>query len=89
MAIALTVAYQLSGIGVVSEYAKQLFLVIEEGNEREADDNVLILGYFQVISVFASGYLITKFGRRPIMIIGMVIICVSLLCACLSSAILS
>lgn len=75
----LSVANQLSGITAILEYAKQLFLTIENGNEDEADSSVLLLGFFQVVVTCSSGFLISKFGRRPIMLIGMGIIILALL----------
>jgi MFS family permease len=78
LSIMLAAATQLSGVNAVLEYAKQLFLVVEEGDEAEADMSVLFLGIFQVFATFLSGFLINHFGRRPLMLTGLGIIIVSL-----------
>ncbi len=78
----LAVANQASGIIAIFEYSKQLFVKIEE-NVGEADRTLLILGFFQVIVTFISGFFINKYGRRPMMLIGQSIIVASLFgCVC-------
>jgi MFS family permease len=53
--------------------------VIEDGDESEADVSVLGLGFFQVLVTFISGFFINKFGRRPMMLVGMAIVSITLL----------
>lgn len=40
--------------------------------------SVMMLGFFQVICTVVGGILVNKFGRRPLMLIGMTIIFLSL-----------
>lgn len=77
----LAVASQASGIVAILEYSKQLFVKIDQ-DESEASSTLLILGFFQVVVTFISGFFINRFGRRPMMLIGEIIIVASLL-ACL------
>jgi MFS family permease len=74
----LAIATQTSGIVAILEYSKQLFDKIDE-RFVAADTILLVLGFFQVVAVFLGGLLINRFGRRPIMLCGQVIIVLSLL----------
>ncbi len=83
----LAVANQLSGVLVIFEFSKQIFVKVEE-DFAEADTSLLFLGLFQVLITFASGFFINKFGRRPMMLIGQTIIVISLLvCAIVTLAV--
>lgn len=86
LAIMLAVASQASGIVAILEYAKQLFVKLEE-DVVDADSTLLILGFFQIIVTLISGFFINRFGRRPMMLIGQSIIVVSLF-ACMISTML-
>jgi MFS family permease len=39
----------------------------------------LVLGFFQVFVTFTSGFLINKFGRRPMMLLGLAVLTIALL----------
>jgi MFS family permease len=54
-------------------------MIIEKDNSVEANISMLILGIFQVFTTLASGCLINRYGRRPLMMIGHTIVIVSLL----------
>lgn len=76
--VMLAVANQASGLVAILEYAKQLFVTVED-TITEANTTLIIFGLLQVIATFISGFFINRFGRRPIMIIGQTIIVISLL----------
>jgi MFS family permease len=78
LGVMLAIATQTSGIVAILEYSKQLFDKIDE-RFVAADTILLVLGFFQVVAVFLGGLLINRFGRRPIMLCGQVIIVLSLL----------
>lgn len=40
--------------------------------------SVMLLGVFQVICTILGGFLVNRFGRRPLMLTGMIIIFLSL-----------
>ena len=75
----LAFANQFSGISAILEYAKQLFLVLEDGDEDSADNYVLTLGFFQFFVTIIGGFLINRFGRRLLMLSGLGVIIISLL----------
>lgn len=75
----LAVANQFTGIVVIFQYAKQLFVELDNKNIAEANKTLLILGFFQVAITLMGGFLINKFGRRPMMLTGFTIIVLSLL----------
>ena len=77
--IVLAATSQLSGSDTILEYVEQLFLIFESGDKAEADKRIIILGLFQFIVTFASGFFINRLGKRPMMLFGMVIILVALL----------
>jgi MFS transporter, SP family, xylose:H+ symportor len=79
LGVMLAAANQLSGITAILEYAKQLFLTIEEGDKSEADISVMMLGFFQVLITVTSGFFINRFGRRPMMLVGMGVLTVALI----------
>lgn len=60
-------------------------MVIEDNNQTKADFSVLMLGIFQIVVTLVSGFLINKFGRRPLMLIGHSIVVLSLICAFMST----
>lgn len=66
----LAVANQLSGINVILFYAKQIFEHITNNNKMMALRYILYLGLLQVLVTFISGFMINRFGRRTIMILG-------------------
>lgn len=60
-------------------YAKQVFDTITEGNKTLSDKYTFYLGVLQVIITLGAGFLINKFGRRSLMLIGQAIVVGSLL----------
>jgi MFS family permease len=74
----LAIANHASGLVPIFEYSKQLFERIED-SVATADSVLIALGFFQVLSTFISGFLINRYGRRPMMLLGQAIIVLSLL----------
>ncbi len=78
LAVVLSLANQLSGINAILFYANQLFSKIAQGNSEKVSYYVVGLGLFQILVTFISGFLINKFGRKRLMVIGESIVTLSL-----------
>ncbi|MFM7858097.1 MAG: MFS transporter, partial [Flammeovirgaceae bacterium] len=63
-------ANQFSGINAIIFYANQVFLHITKDNKDTANLYTVCLGVLQVIVTFISGFLINRFGRRTLMMVG-------------------
>ena len=70
ISIVLAFANQLSGINAILFYAKQVFEQISNGDKIVAQQYTLYLGLLQVVVTFISGFLINRFGRRTLMLVG-------------------
>ena len=75
----LAVANQMAGTAVLFEYAKQLFLVIENYNQRKADAALITLGVFQAAVTSLSCACISRCGRRPVMLVGQALVILALI----------
>jgi MFS family permease len=72
-------ANQLSGINAILFYARQVFEHITNHNSLLSKQYTLYLGLLQVVVTFASGFLINRFGRRTLMLLGETMVVSSLL----------
>lgn len=72
-------ANQLSGINAILFYARQVFEHITNHNALLSKQYTLYLGLLQVVVTFASGFLINRFGRRTLMLLGETMVVSSLL----------
>jgi MFS family permease len=79
ISLILAVANQFSGINAILFYAKQVFENITLNNTKLANEYIFYLGILQVVITFGSGFMINRFGRRSLMLLGETIIVVSLL----------
>jgi SP family arabinose:H+ symporter-like MFS transporter len=80
ISLILALANQFSGINAILFYAKQVFEHITSNKKELANQYTFYLGVLQVIITFVSGFMINRFGRRSLMLVGETIIVASLLC---------
>ncbi len=80
ISLVLALANQFSGINAILFYAKQVFEHITSNKKELANQYTFYLGLLQVFITFGSGFLINRFGRRTLMLVGETIIVGSLLC---------
>ncbi len=78
MGIILATANQVSGINAIFFYAKQLFTVLTNNDQSAVLVYLFGLGIFQLVLTYVGAFLLDKFGRRSLMLIGMLIMDVSL-----------
>jgi SP family xylose:H+ symportor-like MFS transporter len=78
VSILLLVLNQLSGINVVLSYSKQLLMKVSYYNEEKTNFYLLILAFSQIVATLTGGWLINKYGRKRILIIGGQVVTVSL-----------
>lgn len=81
IAIVIAISNQVSGINAIFFYAKQLFTNLTGGNQEWVQKDLFGLGIFQVLLTFISSFLLDKFGRRSLMLVGMSIMVFSLFAA--------
>ena len=87
MGLVLAFANQFSGINAIIYYAKQIFEHISDS--QKALEYTYYMGLLQVVVTFFSGFMINKYGRRSLMLIGSSIVCFSLISAFFCDAFLS
>jgi len=82
----IAVANQLSGINAIIFYARQLFEQVADS--KTALEYTFYLGLLQVAVTFLSGFLLNRYGRRTLMLLGSSIVVFSLLSAFLCESLL-
>lgn len=89
LAVFISLANQLCGINAIFFYAKQLFTNLTNNNQDLVQIDLFGLGVFQLIMTFISSFLLDKFGRRSLMLIGYSIVVCCLISAFIATDILN
>lgn len=75
VAVGMAIIQQLVGINTIIYYATTIFNTVGFTGPAAATQATMIVGFVNFIATFLGMYLIDKLGRRPLVLMGLVLMC--------------
>ncbi len=79
LGIGLQIIQQLTGINVIMYYAPEIFKIAGFTTQAQTSWGTVIVGVINVLATFIAIGLVDKWGRKPIMYRGFIVMCISML----------